>query len=268
MTLGERLVPGNDTRHFCIPADVAIEPDTENFYIADGYCNYRVVKFDRCGNYLFEFSAGSSGNSIPIPFNIVHKLTVAYRHTTNTNRALRRNVNSDDIAVVVADRENVRIQYFYRNGTFMYEQTREDLGLNSTMLLSVVHVNVNPAVSPYYTNAPSEFGIIYASDNGQGGNNPVPPTILEISVGHTNATVLNTFPTNMTYPYVRTGSAHDITASADGRQVYVCISNSQSLIVKRFNMVIESGALNSFQFISSILLLVASLMATGYGLLL
>ena len=36
ITLGEKLVPGNDDTHFCKPADVAVLA-TGEFYVADGY---------------------------------------------------------------------------------------------------------------------------------------------------------------------------------------------------------------------------------------
>lgn len=148
-----------------------MEPDTENFYVADGYCNSRVVKFDRCGNYILAFSAGTVDISIPIvPWRIVHKLTVAVRHSPITNRALRRSVNSEDVMVVVADRDNCRIQYFHGNGSFMYEQTHEDLGIPSTFLMSVAHVDVNPANAPYNSNFPAHFGIVYAVDSGSGAH--------------------------------------------------------------------------------------------------
>ena len=52
MTLGWLLRhPGNDDRHFNMPADVAFLPDGA-FFVADGYQNSRVVKFDKDGKYL------------------------------------------------------------------------------------------------------------------------------------------------------------------------------------------------------------------------
>lgn len=245
MTLGERLVNGSGPSHFYIPADVAIEPDTENFYVADGYGNTRVVKFDRCGNYILEFTAGSSDPTIPpIPFNIVHKLTVAIRHNPTANRAVRRNMNNQDVIVAVADRNNCRIQYFSGNGSFLYGQTCVQLGIPTTWLMSVAHLDVNPRDAPYNANFDGDFGIIYASDQGSAS---VSPRVVEIGVGWSNAAVLSRFSTNSSNPFVRRGSAHDLTVSKSGEEVYVVVPNSTTLVVKRFQMrVVESSATRNF----------------------
>lgn len=118
MTLGEPFVIGNDRSHFGTPAAVAVEHETENFYVADGYINTRVVKFYKNGNYLLEFVAGTS-----TPFNIVHFLAIAVRHSPNTLRALRQNTNPEDVVIFVADRDNCRIQSFNSAGNFLYELT-------------------------------------------------------------------------------------------------------------------------------------------------
>lgn len=260
MTLGERLVNASGPSHFYIPADVAIEPDTENFYVADGYGNTRVVKFDRCGNYLLEFSAGSSDSAIPIiPFRVVHKLTVAIRHTPTANRALRRSVNNQDVIVAVADRDNCRIQYFSGNGSFLYEQTHEDLGIPDTWLMSVVHLDVNPRDAPYNENIDADFGIVYASDFGSA---TVAPQVLEIGVGWSNASVLSGFSTNSSYPFVRRGSAHDLTVSKNGEEVYVVFPNSNSLVVKRFRLKVESSATGNVS-ISCMFVLIMTYLSTS-----
>jgi len=51
MRMGERGVPGNDQSHFHDPASMNFLPDG-SFYVADGYTNSRVVKFDKNGKYL------------------------------------------------------------------------------------------------------------------------------------------------------------------------------------------------------------------------
>ncbi|XP_037050193.1 peptidyl-glycine alpha-amidating monooxygenase B-like [Bradysia coprophila] len=242
MTLGERLVNGSGRYHFYIPADVAIEPDTENFYVADGYGNTRVVKFDRCGNYILEFSAGSSDGSAPIPFNIVHMLTVAVRHTPTANRALRRSAANQDIVVAVADRDNFRIQYFSGNGSFLYEQTSAQLGTPNTFLMSVAHVDVNPREAPYNADVDAEFGIVYAVDLGTFA---IPPVVIEIGVGWSEPSIISQFSTNISDPFLRRGAAHDIAVSKNGEEVYVVVSNSSSLIIKRFQMKVESSATRS-----------------------
>ena len=89
LTLGERNVKGTDQGHFNRPADIAFLPDG-TFFIADGYDNHRVVKFDRDGRFLKEWGTEGSG---PGQFRVPHGVTID---------AQRR--------VYVADRDNRRIQ--------------------------------------------------------------------------------------------------------------------------------------------------------------
>ena len=59
MTLGERLVQGQDDKHFGRPTDIAWLPDG-TFFISDGYVNTRVMKFDKNGKFLMAW--GTKGN--------------------------------------------------------------------------------------------------------------------------------------------------------------------------------------------------------------
>ena len=72
MTLGEKLVPGNDATHFGRPQDVAFLPDGR-VLIADGLDNHRVMIMDEDLNYLGEF--GGFGEE-PGQFNGIHALGV------------------------------------------------------------------------------------------------------------------------------------------------------------------------------------------------
>lgn len=69
LSLGEKLVPGSDQSHFCQPTSVAVGSSGEIF-VADGYCNSRIVKFDKDGSYVGQFgpegiSAAVGGLSVP-----------------------------------------------------------------------------------------------------------------------------------------------------------------------------------------------------------
>jgi len=97
LKVGEKGVPGNDENHFHDPASLAFLPDG-SFYVADGYTNSRVVKFDKNGRYLTSW--GSRGTA-PGQFNLVHSVAV------DANR------------VYVADRSNDRIQVFDHDGKFL-----------------------------------------------------------------------------------------------------------------------------------------------------
>jgi peptidylamidoglycolate lyase len=71
LTLGESFVPGDDSSHFCKPTDVAVSNDGLNIFVADGYCNSRIVKFDSKGKYLKEYSMPKGEQQLVIPHSLV-----------------------------------------------------------------------------------------------------------------------------------------------------------------------------------------------------
>ena len=52
LSLGERFKPGKDYGHFCKPTSVAVDHSNGEFYVADGYCNSRIIRFSPDGKYL------------------------------------------------------------------------------------------------------------------------------------------------------------------------------------------------------------------------
>ena len=77
---------------------VALDPDTGEFYVSDGYGNARVHKYTPDGKLLFSW--GESGTAEG-QFNIAHNIAT-----------------DKDGWVYVADRENQRIQVFDKTGKF------------------------------------------------------------------------------------------------------------------------------------------------------
>jgi peptidylamidoglycolate lyase len=102
LKIGEKGVPGTDHGHFNLPAGIAFLPDG-SFYIADGYRNTRVIKFDAKGKFQLEW--GTKGME-PGQFNLVHAVAID---------RLKR--------VFVADRSNNRIQIFDAQGKFLDQWT-------------------------------------------------------------------------------------------------------------------------------------------------
>ena len=80
------------------PADISFDSD-DNIYVADGYGNNRIVKFNSEGKFILEW--GTKGNNKG-EFNLPHGITI----------------DNNDI-IYVADRENARIQLFDTNGNFI-----------------------------------------------------------------------------------------------------------------------------------------------------
>ncbi|PAA83151.1 hypothetical protein BOX15_Mlig022186g3 [Macrostomum lignano] len=100
LVIGEKFVPGNDASHFCKPTKVAVASDG-HFFVADGYCNSRVMKFDPSGKYIGEFgkrpSATPGANLADNEFLVPHGLAL---------------FESLDL-LCVADREHRRVQCFH-----------------------------------------------------------------------------------------------------------------------------------------------------------
>jgi hypothetical protein len=109
-TIGEPNVHAADDKHFYRPTFIAWLPDG-TFFVADGYANTRVVKFDKNGKYVTAWGqAGSAGRGGPPEkrpgyFNNVHGIAV----DPQTRR------------VFVNDRGNHRVQIFDENGKYLNE---------------------------------------------------------------------------------------------------------------------------------------------------
>jgi DNA-binding beta-propeller fold protein YncE len=104
----------NNTSHLGQPTDVAVDPETSEAYITDGYTNRRVIVFDaNTGAYKRHWGAygkrpdDASAGSRSVPpdqFDTPHCVVIA-----------------KDGLVYVCDRNNGRIQVFQKDGTFVKE---------------------------------------------------------------------------------------------------------------------------------------------------
>jgi DNA-binding beta-propeller fold protein YncE len=115
LALGRMRIPGDDVLHFNQPTDVAWDRDG-NIYVADGYGNSRVLKFDKYGRPLLGWGMKGSG---PGQFDTPHTIVI------------------DGDLVYVGDRENARIQIFDRSGQFLRQWT---LGHPFSLVLAPDHV--------------------------------------------------------------------------------------------------------------------------------
>lgn len=131
----------NDTENLGRPADIRVDPDANEVYVADGYGNRRVVVFDAAtGAYRRHWGAyGERPDDVELP---------AYDPDAEPIRHYRSPVHgialADDGLVYVADRTNNRIQVFQKDGTFVREAfiRPETLGSGSA---SGVTLSIDPA---------------------------------------------------------------------------------------------------------------------------
>ncbi len=100
-TLGQPGIPApwQEGEPFNKPTDVAVHPVSGDVFITDGYGNSRVHKFDSGGKHIFSW--GRPGTK-PGEFSLPHNIAIL-----------------GDDRVVVADRENFRLQIFTLDGEFV-----------------------------------------------------------------------------------------------------------------------------------------------------
>ena len=99
-------MPGADDKHFYRPTFMAWLPDG-TFFVADGYTNTRVVKFDKNGKYLMTW--GQRGHA-------AREASRATSTTCTASRSIRMTRR-----VFVNDRGNGRVQVFDENGKYLDE---------------------------------------------------------------------------------------------------------------------------------------------------
>lgn len=93
---GKKYENGKSVENFCKPTDVVIMKNGD-FFVADGYCNNRVLKFNADGKVLMNINSKYTKTLQPPHMTVVHSL--AY--------------DEKDNRLLVADRQNNRILLFH-----------------------------------------------------------------------------------------------------------------------------------------------------------
>lgn len=70
LVLGEKFQPGNDESHFCKPTKVSVSKLNGHVFVADGYCNKRVVEFDKSGKFVRNYEDAKN------PMLVVHGIAL------------------------------------------------------------------------------------------------------------------------------------------------------------------------------------------------
>jgi NHL repeat-containing protein len=128
----------NDVENLGAPADMIVDPKTNELYIADGYVNHRVIVFDAAGGkYKRHWGAygrrpddsffTTIGERLPGPFSgVVQRENKPSQYDPAAPPAPQFRIVhsvriSKDGLVYVCDRTNDRIQVFQEDGTFVKE---------------------------------------------------------------------------------------------------------------------------------------------------
>lgn len=184
MTLGSKFAPGQGSK-FCKPTSVAVLSNGD-FFVADGYCNARIIKFNKNGEQILQWGAPSfMGHSFPIAprnhFAVPHALTL-----------LR-----DKNIVCAADRENGRIQCFSLNGTFVGQYYSPIIG---DRLFSMSY-------------SPANNGQFFIVNGPTREKNPVAGYVMD----YKSKAVLSKFGAQN----FQFSNPHDVAVSEDADEVYV-----------------------------------------------
>ncbi|MYD72633.1 MAG: hypothetical protein F4W89_18115 [Acidobacteria bacterium] len=107
----------NDTANFGQPAEIDVDPETNEVFVADGYGNRRVAVFDGdTGDYVRHW--GAYGNA---PTDDPYTYDPDAPPSQQFGRPVHCATLSDDGRLYVCDRVNNRIQVFERDGTYIDE---------------------------------------------------------------------------------------------------------------------------------------------------
>ncbi|MDA2930800.1 hypothetical protein MYX84_12795 [Acidobacteria bacterium AH-259-O06] len=121
----------NHTEYLGRPADIYVDPEANEVYVADGYLNKRVIVFDAdTGEYKRHWGAyGEKPDDTDL--GLYAPNAPVAKQFRNPVHAVRI---SNDGLVYVADRVNNRIQVFQKDGTFVKEVfiAKKTLGPGST----------------------------------------------------------------------------------------------------------------------------------------
>uniref|UniRef100_A0A8C0HUV8 Peptidylglycine alpha-amidating monooxygenase n=1 Tax=Balaenoptera musculus TaxID=9771 RepID=A0A8C0HUV8_BALMU len=153
LILGKSMQPGSDQNHFCQPTDVAVDPDTRAIYVADGYCNSRIVQFSPSGKFITQWGEESTkSNPKPGQFSVPHSL------------ALVPHLGQ----LCVADRENGRIQCFKTDTKeFVREIKHASFGRNVFAISYIPGLLFAVNGKPYFEDQEPVQGFVMNFSNGE-----------------------------------------------------------------------------------------------------
>ncbi|XP_064543606.1 peptidyl-alpha-hydroxyglycine alpha-amidating lyase 1 isoform X3 [Drosophila montana] len=193
LTLGTAFRPGNGPNKFCKPTAVAVL-NNGDFFVADGYCNARIIKYTKAGEQILVWGQNSfSGYSYDVApanfFAIPHALTLV----------------PELELLCAADRENGRVQCFYsNNGTFHSQYHNPLIG---DRLFSMAYTPAEGGQLVIVNGPTAELGV------SPQDHNEVHGFVMSM---RTKQLVSKFGPNNLQFE-----NPHDVAVTEDGNTIYV-----------------------------------------------
>ena len=113
LTLGEALKHGNDETHLCMPTSIAVSEASGDVYVADGYCNSRVVKYDKEGKYLREYADEHRPMQVVHSIALIETLNLVCTVSRSEGRIVCFDIDSGEIVHEISD-EKMKTVYAIR----------------------------------------------------------------------------------------------------------------------------------------------------------
>ncbi|OQV14470.1 Peptidyl-glycine alpha-amidating monooxygenase [Hypsibius exemplaris] len=212
MILGAQFEPGHDGRHFCKPTSVTILSSGE-FYVGDGYCNSRIIKFTPDGRYISHFGTDAGAASV---FGSITPSATAFSLPHDIK------LSDDESVLFVADRENGRVMaYQTADSKFLSKYQVPEFGFR------VFSIDV--------------AGDVLVAVNGPSGVPGESPPVQGILVNVTTGTAIGIFNSKVTPMQ----SPHAVAYTADQSCIFVVELNGNILQFHRIGAAPLSSSDNS-----------------------
>nr|NP_001286259.1 Peptidyl-alpha-hydroxyglycine-alpha-amidating lyase 1, isoform C [Drosophila melanogaster]AHN56057.1 Peptidyl-alpha-hydroxyglycine-alpha-amidating lyase 1, isoform C [Drosophila melanogaster] len=196
LTLGDAFQPGSG-RKFCKPTSVAVL-DNGDFFVADGYCNARILKYSRKGELILFWGQNTFSG---ISYDVAPQNFFAIPHALTLVPELQ--------LLCAADRENGRVQCFLSsNGTFHSQYHNQLIG---DRLFSMAYTPAAGGQLVIVNGPTAELGIHPEHYNEVHG------FVLSM---RSKQLVSKFGPNNLQFQ-----NPHDVAVTADGNEIYVAELN-------------------------------------------
>ena len=110
LVLGTEFVNGNDESHLCKPASVDVAKSNGDVFVADGYCNKRIARFDKDGNFLKSYEDKDKPLFIVHSVALIEKLNLVCTVSREEGRIVCFDVESGEKKTEITN-ENMKTVY-------------------------------------------------------------------------------------------------------------------------------------------------------------